>query len=283
MLANAYNREFQFDDPSLKSFQLKEDGSGTSVGGVGSTVWDAALVLVKWLELRLKEENDPQTNQRSLCTWKNKWSREFRLSTQRLMEPKPLNFLELGAGTGVVGIALACLLPHANVIVTDRMISLPLLLENVNTAIQSHQLAPCQLRAQRLDFYDALKEPCRDPKPSSLKTRESGQNPREMVMPYEFSTPVDVILFSDLLWWKELHQPLIATLIKITDLFPKAFVIFSYESRDFDNEVSYFKAFSEKFTFFNVPMDEMHPQWSAEDISIFICQRKGQPLLNNTQ
>ncbi|XP_039300433.1 protein-lysine methyltransferase METTL21D-like [Nilaparvata lugens] len=72
------------------------------VGDVSCVVWDASIVLAKYLERLYSEQ-------------KKKFSQ--------------LNILELGAGLGCVGLTAACL--GANVTVTDLPEVLPALLSNI--------------------------------------------------------------------------------------------------------------------------------------------------------
>ncbi|KAH0620211.1 hypothetical protein JD844_020258 [Phrynosoma platyrhinos] len=72
-----------------------------SAGGTGSVVWDAALVLARFLEKKEEEEEEEAA---------------VGLGSPRLSLRRAA-VLELGAGTGLVGLMAACL--GANVTVTD--------------------------------------------------------------------------------------------------------------------------------------------------------------------
>jgi len=88
-----FSREIEILDKLLEISQIEE-------GDTGVVVWDAALVLAKYLELR-KED---------ICGKK---------------------IIELGSGTGVVGLAAATL--GADVIVSDLEDNLQLMKQNISS------------------------------------------------------------------------------------------------------------------------------------------------------
>ncbi|KAF9175876.1 Methyltransferase-like protein 21D [Mortierella sp. AD010] len=109
------SREFEFNDYSIDPLEIEEDPTGLLKGGVGSTIWDAAIVLAKYLE---RSDLIQLTKSKSSAS-----------ST-------PINILELGSGTGIVGLAAARILSTkgyhgSKVVLTDKDNVLPLLQRNV--------------------------------------------------------------------------------------------------------------------------------------------------------
>ncbi|XP_023017560.2 protein N-lysine methyltransferase METTL21D [Leptinotarsa decemlineata] len=98
-MEDSYIRELEIESISkvLRFYQKLE-------GDVSCVVWDAAIVLAKYLE--------------TLC----------QINTKFLVNK---NVIELGAGVGCVGITAACL--GANVLLTDLPVAIPLMSKNVET------------------------------------------------------------------------------------------------------------------------------------------------------
>ncbi|KAG0012655.1 Methyltransferase-like protein 21D [Entomortierella chlamydospora] len=109
------SREFEFNDYSIDPLEIEEDPTGLLKGGVGSTIWDAAIVLAKYLE---RSDLLQLTKSKSSAS-----------ST-------PINILELGSGTGIVGLVAARILSTkgyhgSKVVLTDKDNVVPLLQRNV--------------------------------------------------------------------------------------------------------------------------------------------------------
>ena len=90
---------------STRRLTLLEDPTGSLAGGNGATLWDSSLALTNFLAYHYENTD---------------------LSRK--------NVLELGAGVGLVGMALASM--GANVVVTERDIALPLLRKNVDRNVK---------------------------------------------------------------------------------------------------------------------------------------------------
>lgn len=104
MMSRYFERDYETQENKVLKISQYE------IGGVGHIVWDAAIVLAKYLEKQIKNN---------------------KLNIKNKQEKK--KFIELGAGTGIVGLVLAsyefvfdlcsCL--------TDIFISLSLNLESI--------------------------------------------------------------------------------------------------------------------------------------------------------
>ncbi|RUP52329.1 putative methyltransferase-domain-containing protein [Jimgerdemannia flammicorona] len=211
-------REYVFEDEGIPPLNIHEDPVGVWAGGVGSTVWDAGLVLSKYLEKLSSEPSQTMIKSRA-------------------------RVIELGSGTGLVGLVFARCFPDAECIVlTDKSASLPLLkknlLENAVTGSKTSRVVVEELDWEHTDL---------------IGTALAG--------------PYDVVLLSDCLWYPPIYEPLVKSLSAVAG--PSTIVILAYEKRDFDKEIEFFKMFSQKFAFKDVNSEEQNEQWQSEDIFMF--------------
>ncbi|KAJ2838982.1 Protein-lysine N-methyltransferase efm6 [Coemansia sp. 'formosensis'] len=197
------------DTPLVRVLQ---DASGATGCGVGSTVWDTGLVLAKYF--------DHQT-----------YLGNLDLSGKTV--------LELGSGTGIVGIALGRLHPKCQVVLTDKEELVPLLDRNIEL-----NSATDNTRAQCLDW---------------TKSTSLDRVP-------------DLIIVSDGIWDKDLHQPLAETLARLAG--SETRVLLAYESRKFDEEAEFIAKWSQTFRFRDIKPSEQDPVMQSEDIFIFDGMRK---------
>ncbi|KAJ2458543.1 Protein-lysine N-methyltransferase efm6, partial [Coemansia sp. RSA 2322] len=85
--------ELEISRASASPVRVLQDVTGSMRCGVGSTVWDAALVVAKYIE---------------------------RQTDEGKLDLRGKTVLELGSGTGLVGIAIGRLHPKSHVVVTDK-------------------------------------------------------------------------------------------------------------------------------------------------------------------
>ncbi|KAJ1887016.1 Protein-lysine N-methyltransferase efm6 [Kickxella alabastrina] len=211
---NYIEYELDISHANESSVRVLQDATGVGRCGVGSTVWDAGLVLAKYL--------DKQTQDGTLS-----------LSGKTV--------LELGSGTGLVGLALAKLQPACTVILSDKSELVPLLERNI-----SLNCAQRNTTAVYLDWCDP----------------ESGSD----------VGAVDMILVSDGVWASELHAPLAETLGRLAGEHTR--VILAFESRNFEEEAMFVALWSQKFRFHDIKPQDQHPVMQSEDIFLFEGQRK---------
>ncbi|KAJ2310770.1 hypothetical protein IWW54_003011, partial [Coemansia sp. RSA 2705] len=204
-----YELEISRDEAS--PVRVLQDATGTTRCGVGATVWDAGLVLAKYLD---------------------------RQTAEGRLDLAGKTVLELGAGTGIVGIALARLQPQSTVVLTDKQELVPLLERNI--ALNGAQNAS----AQRLDWTEADGIGC---------------------------TP-DVILVSDGIWARDLHQPLADVLQHTAGADTR--VLLAYETRAFADEAEFIALWSRHFRFRDIKPADQHPLVQSEDIYVFEGWRK---------
>ncbi|KAM6205225.1 protein N-lysine methyltransferase METTL21D [Sarcoramphus papa] len=184
-----------------------------AAGGVGCVVWDAALVLAKFLET-------------GACPLARR------------------DVLELGAGTGAVGIMAATL--GANVTVTDLEELQELLMVNIEN---NKHLVTGSVRAKVLKWGEDVTE---------------------------FQPPPDYILMADCIYYEESLEPLLKTLKDLTG--PNTCVLCCYEQRTMGKnpeiERKYFELLQMDFELEKIPLDEHDEEYRSEDIHIVNIRRK---------
>ncbi|XP_059706685.1 protein N-lysine methyltransferase METTL21D isoform X1 [Haemorhous mexicanus] len=184
-----------------------------AAGGVGCVVWDAALVLAKFLET-------------GACPLARR------------------HVLELGAGTGAVGIMAATL--GANVTVTDLEELQELLMVNIEN---NKHLVTGSVRAKVLKWGEDVTE---------------------------FQPPPDYILMADCIYYEESLEPLLKTLKDLTG--PDTCVLCCYEQRTMGKnpeiERKYFELLQRDFELEKIPLDRHDEEYRSEDIHIVSIHRK---------
>ncbi|KAK9861298.1 hypothetical protein WJX84_008331 [Apatococcus fuscideae] len=111
-----------------KTLRLAQDPNSQNLG---TTVWDASIVLAKWLE---------------------KGARRGELARHRLRGKKAI---ELGAGTGLAGLALAML--SCDVVLTDTASILRLLQLNYDANLSPAACSDCVYHEELVkDFFDTV-------------------------------------------------------------------------------------------------------------------------------
>ncbi|CAG0889402.1 unnamed protein product [Darwinula stevensoni] len=192
-----------------------------TIGDVGCVVWDAALVLAKYLERLCSEEKD-------------------------FLRGKKV--LELGAGTGLVGLVAAYF--GGDVTLTDLPEMFPLLGENVR-----RNALICEGRATSKVLIWGW---------------DLGQSKNEIPRP-------DIILVSDCIYYAESVDPLIETLLEFSD--SETLILMSYETRmEFEKhaqlERDFFDKMKKSFHETEIPKDELHPEFTSDDIRVLRFKKR---------
>eukprot|EP01121_Diplochlamys_sp_Union-15-3_P013583 TRINITY_DN4240_c0_g1_i1.p1 TRINITY_DN4240_c0_g1~~TRINITY_DN4240_c0_g1_i1.p1 ORF type:complete len:207 (-),score=30.59 TRINITY_DN4240_c0_g1_i1:4-624(-) len=196
----------------LKSKNNKINIHQSFDGELGSTVWDCALVLLKYLE----NKDDFPTD-----FFKGK------------------RVIELGAGTGVIGIALAFM--GAEVILTDRK---PLL-ELMNKNIEEN----CVTKSCKAIEYNW------------------GDNCSSL------SPPFDVLIASDIVAsaYKADFSNLIKSLDQLTN--QDTLILLAYEKRS-PSDLDFFKMLETNYQLTQVTKDKLDPIYSSLDIEIYRIKKE---------
>ena len=206
-------RELEFDlDDETKTVKLDQRYEGDT----GVVVWDAALVLAKYLE-------------------------------QHRHEVRGRAVLELGAGTGAVGLS-AGVLGAARVVLTDQEDLVEFLEHNIDLNTEVTQPGS-EVTAMPLHWGD--------------------NTHIEAVM--NTVTRLELILVSDCVFYKESLDDLVETMQLLSDKNTK--ILLTYEERDSQIKHDVMKLFFEKmkshFTWIKIPHEEHHPDYQSPDIQIY--------------
>ncbi|XP_041827922.1 protein-lysine methyltransferase METTL21D [Melanotaenia boesemani] len=205
----------------------KSDGCALKVkqcyiGDVGCVVWDAAIVLAKYLET--EQFYEPSSGV-------NVWS--------------GTTVVELGAGTGVVGLMAATL--GAQVIVTDLEDLQNLLKVN----IQENQtlISSGSITAKVLKWGDDVSE---------------------------FLPPPHYILMADCIYYEQSIVPLVESLKLLSG--PETCIICCYEQRTEGVnpavERKFFELLQQTFNCERIPSEKQDPEFSSPDIHILHIRKK---------
>ncbi|XP_016129897.1 protein N-lysine methyltransferase METTL21D [Sinocyclocheilus grahami] len=209
-------REIEKNDGSvLRMYQC-------SKGDVGCVVWDAAIVLSKYLETE-----QFSCVQSAVSTWSSK------------------NIIELGAGTGLVGLVAATL--GANVTVTD-LEDLQLLLQ-LNIRKNQHLIHTGSITAKVLKWGGDVEE---------------------------FLPPPHYILMADCIYYEQSVEPLVETLKLLAG--PETCIICCYEQRTVgvnpEIEKRFFELLLQEFQTEEIPSEKQDPEFNSPDIHILHLRRR---------
>ncbi|KAL0602516.1 Protein-lysine methyltransferase METTL21D [Plecturocebus cupreus] len=218
--------ESSLEDPLRSFVRVLEKRDGTVLrlqqygsGGVGCVVWDAAIVLSKYLE-----------------------TPEFSGDGSHALSRRSV--LELGSGTGAVGLMAATL--GADVVVTDLEELQDLLKMNIN---MNKHLVTGSVQAKVLKWGEEIED---------------------------FPSPPDYILMADCIYYEESLEPLLKTLKDISGF--ETCIICCYEQRTMGKnpeiEKKYFELLQLDFDFEKIPMEKHDEEYRSEDIHIIYIRKK---------
>ncbi|KAG0251693.1 Methyltransferase-like protein 21D [Mortierella polycephala] len=254
------SREYEFNSPSIEPLEIDEDPSGLLRGGVGSTIWDAAIVLAKYFER----------------------SNTLASRTPSGIAEHTLHVLELGSGTGIVGLAVARMLSakgvKAKVFLTDKENCMPLLQRNIG----KNPSKGVDVIAQMLDWETVSGAKAKSDDASgtdfdATATQEpaSSEEVSNKSSHRLESVRWDIVILSDCIWVTALYPPLIDTLnnlIRSSDSGTQ--LVIAYEKRNFAEEMEFFAMLGKTFRFKDVKPEEQDPNYQSEDIYLFLCQHQ---------
>jgi predicted nicotinamide N-methyase len=197
---------------------------GNSGKGTGLTTWDGSVVLAKFLEYQSRETH------------------ELTLQGARV--------LELGSGTGLVGLS-AALLGAKEVVLTDLDYTMENLARNVATTLQfaadSGREVESSVSTRVLDWFAP---------PSDLGG-------------------LDVILASDVVWVEELIAPLVQTMdVLLRHSSPGARVLMAHQTRSSQSDrVLFAELKCCALRVRRVPTERLHPSFVSDRIFILEIDR----------
>lgn len=204
--------DLELDDGEEKTVKLDQKYEGDT----GVVVWDAAIVLAKYLE-----------------TIRN--------------QIKDKNILELGSGTGAVGLSAAAIGAKV-VVLSDQDELVEFLNHNIelNTEIipKDSDVVALPLKWGDINHMEPVASKCGN---------------------------IHFILMSDCVFYKESVDDLFNTLQALSD--QNTIIFMSYEERDSQEKLEVMKMFfekmKEKFIWEKIPHEKHHPDFECPDIQIF--------------
>ncbi|KAF8934609.1 hypothetical protein BGZ52_003819 [Haplosporangium bisporale] len=217
-----------------------------STFGIAGRIWDSSYVLDVFLRrpteaytfsppCPIPREYFLDTKSRAITTT----SLSEASSTESTALP-PLRIVEIGAGTGYVGIALAKRLTRdSTLILTDLEEVVPLLERNVQDNLYKPSSSSTTTTSQEKDT-PSLASRCAVVKVEALAWGNSAHSEALLSQ-----GPVDFVVASDLVYFPELYPPLLSTLREITTLETK--VLFGYKERSLWKETPFWEEFGRFF------------------------------------
>ncbi|GJJ75324.1 hypothetical protein EMPS_07682 [Entomortierella parvispora] len=177
----------------------------------------------------------------------------------------PIRIVELGAGTGLVGIALAKRLnPSATLMLTDLEEVIPLLEKNVQDT-QDWRLKSHGSAASAAWMPSGPSEPASE-RPSTsahLEVEPLAWGNSSHAARILSKGRVDYVLACDLVYFPELYPPLLQTLREITDLDTR--VIFGYKDRAHWKEMPFWEQFGRYFEMEVVRIERKKSPGTSDD------------------
>ncbi|CAH2038602.1 unnamed protein product, partial [Thlaspi arvense] len=194
---------------------------------LGTTVWDASMVFAKYL---------------------GKNCRKGRFSPSKL---KGKRAIELGAGCGVAGFALAML--GCDVVSTDQKEVLPLLKRNVewNTSTILH------MNPGSASF-------------GSLRVAELDWGNEDHIRAVE--PPFDYVIGTDVVYAEQLLEPLLNTILALSG--PKTTVMLGYEIRSTIVHDKMLQMWKDNFEVKTIPRSKMDGEYQDPSIHLYIMSQK---------
>ena len=208
-------------------------------GDTGMIVWDGAIALVKG---HLEHAHGQGT---------------FPLGGKRV--------LELGAGTGVGGLAAAAL-GAALTVITDLAYCLESLRVNVEATVAAQAAAAAE---------DGLEDDRSRDRQGDSAGGGASSSGEIRVEELDWTRPVigetfDVVLGADIVWLEELVSPLVGTFAAIAGTNPDVHIILSHQQRSLRTDEALFHELKEKgFAWQKVPAEDLHPDFTSGVISIY--------------
>ncbi|KAF9317671.1 Methyltransferase-like protein 21D [Podila horticola] len=240
------SRDYEFNDHTIEPLEIYEDPTGTLRGGVGSTIWDAAIVLSKYIE-------------KSKLYAANK--------------EKSIKVLELGSGTGIVGLAVARLMSakgiQGKVVLTDKESVVPLLQKNTEKNVSKG----VEVVAQVLNWEVISGIKAIDAKESTEESAKEAEAGSAVESTPFVNLDWDLVILSDCIWVSGLYASLVGTIEALVTL-PATQLLIAFEKRNFSEEMEFFAKLGKNYRFRDIKPEEQDDNWQSEDIYLFLCQRR---------
>eukprot|EP00466_Bigelowiella_natans_P012399 jgi/Bigna1/52400/estExt_Genewise1Plus.C_70247 len=223
LLDPAYTHRYECADKDATEVLVAQDPLGSLRGGIGATVWDSALVLCRYLE------------------------------HQKICFQSGCSVLDIGSGTGIVGLVLACSQKRCRVTLSDHPRTIPLLAKNAEMNRKIWESKDSKVKIEALDWCDDS--------PDAAATIQKWKNER-----------FDIICASDVVIWPELYDPLIRVLSSLLERGGLS-VYLSYEQRKKSNEKEFFQKLSRKVpgvSIAKIKAKDLHPDYQSSELHLYL-------------
>ncbi|KAJ5142903.1 uncharacterized protein N7515_001690 [Penicillium bovifimosum] len=197
-------RRIQYSSGDTRPMEIWEE-TGNSIA---RHIWDAGLATVTYIHKTVNSRGKTASKESNNGTCSQMPALKQVLSTSR---NTPLQVVELGAGCGIVGIALAQMLPNCSVLLTDLPEVGEIITRNINAA---QPATMSSLRYQNLDWDDPPENLC--------------------------SQPIDLILVSDCTYNSDSLPALVSALDRLVRTSPEAIILVALKRRH-DSETVFFE------------------------------------------
>ncbi|KAG2442095.1 hypothetical protein HYH02_009584 [Chlamydomonas schloesseri] len=201
---------------------------------LGTTVWDASVVLAKWFEKNIRKGDFARAKVRGKRA------------------------LELGAGMGLAGMAFAMV--GANVVLTDTVDVLPLLRINYET-----NLSPAAVRLARGHQHGTWADGA-----GTVEVQELDWTKPEQVAPLH--PPFDYVLAADCIYHEGLTEDFHRTVMQVTN--EKSTVVVCNELRSHSVQGRFMSLFTATHSIKSVPHAKMDDKYQHQNIFIYIMKKK---------
>lgn len=192
-------------------------------GRIHSTVWDSAITLVQHM-LHYRPRSIRQTSEQSTNPTNDPW--------------RHVRVLELGAGTGIGGLAAAIL--GADAVITDRLVAIELIDRNIQRNLAEIEKHGGSAVSKELSWDDQ-------------STNQSDNS-------------YDIILASDCVYEPEYYQSFINELLRACDR--DTVVLISQEKRR-SREITFWRTFNQSFFLIQLDDDLIDPDYVCPEIGVF--------------
>jgi len=238
--------DLTFNGTPLYIHELEEYGMQPIIS-VGLSVWDGALVLAKFLESSKDFPHD---------FWKGK------------------KVLELGSGTGTVGLAIALL--GGNVLLTDSIEVQCLIEKNISLNMQGIQKngGSAEVRvlnwnngAKKYTSYDNISDD------SNVENQTNNETEKDKWISQNSGKAFDFVVCSDVLFQPESIGPFVQTLVDLTtDWGRNTIVYLAHQSRYPNVDAKFQQELHSRFLVVEIPIEDHNPDFRTEKVKIFRIQ-----------
>ncbi|KAF0746507.1 hypothetical protein AaE_008097 [Aphanomyces astaci] len=209
---------------------------------LGSTVWDSAKCVMKYIEVHRPRFDAILERQRP----SRKSKKAQPTSTTSSLSPASATVCELGAGLGLAGIAFAKV--GFCVVLTDVAPVMPWLRANIQA-----NCTPTQLE-------------------TNVFAHEYGWGTSPTSLQRVVMSPYDIVLCADVIYEAACVKPLVQSILAISNR--KTLVLFANERRTPIVHAEFMRYLNEYFVWTAIPQSQWHPEYAKDTLEMYEARRK---------